>query len=343
MQGGDSMDQLSELYAELIEDRYDCVDRVVLNAYFSSGQYPAGFRTWWRKLYGSDQNLDTNHLMRRSGRFSRRLRAFAKERNIPVIDCAAQDHKFEISSEFLKTHAGQPGLFLVLVSRAPALVWEVQKTSLGTIANLARKAPMPFVNHYSFHIWDAEWGHVIIKMSGHAPFGAQFILNGHEYVAAQARRNRLAFQKEDNCLVEISDAAHFAKIADTWSEAATEGRWREVCDRWIYSTCLIFWLESGGAGPQWFPLRLLHLPNRIQPELTFPHGLSNGAGLSSADRPQSRSTQPASPQDHLRLPTSAAPKTEVAAHPTLGSHRRETYLGCNHLQSALRQVDLEDL
>ena len=239
------MDQLSELYEEFIEDRYDCVDRVVLNGYFYSGQYPAGFRTWWRKLYGSDENLDTNHLMRLSGRFSRRLRAFAKERNIPVIDCAAKDHKFAISAEFLKTHTGQLGLFLVLVSRAPAVVWEVQKTSLGTIANLARKAPMPFVNHYSFHIWDEEWGHIIIKMSGHPPFGAQIILNGHEYVAAQARRNQLAFEKEDNCFVEISDAAHFAKIADSLSEAATEGRLRQVCDRWIYSTCLIFGLNRG--------------------------------------------------------------------------------------------------
>src|SRR5260370_33986708 len=113
---GDVMDQLSELYEELLEDQYDCVDRVFLNAYFYSGQYPAGFRTWWRKLCGSDENLDTNHLMRLSGRFSRRVRAFAKERNIPVIDCGAKDHKFEISAEFLKTHTGQPGLFLILVS-----------------------------------------------------------------------------------------------------------------------------------------------------------------------------------------------------------------------------------
>ena len=43
------------------------------------------------------------------------------------------------------------------------------------------------VNHYSFHIIDPVWGHVTIKMSGHPPFGAQVILNGHEYVAVAAR------------------------------------------------------------------------------------------------------------------------------------------------------------
>jgi hypothetical protein len=235
------MDQLSQLYQELIEDQYDCVDRVVLNAYFYSGQYPAGFRTWWRALSGSDDDLDTNHLMRLAGRFSRRLRAFAKERGIPVINCSGKDEKFEISAEYLKNHDGQPGLFLILVSRASAVVWEVEKTPAGKIANLRRK--MPFVNHYSFHIWDAQWGHIIIKMSGHPPFGAQIILNGHEYVAVQARQNQLPCAKEGNCFVEISDATRFAQLADTLSEPATEGRLREVCDRWIYSTCLIFGLN----------------------------------------------------------------------------------------------------
>jgi hypothetical protein len=29
-------------------------------------------------------------------------------------------------------------------------------------------------------VLDPDWGHVTIKMSGHPPFGAQIILNGHE-------------------------------------------------------------------------------------------------------------------------------------------------------------------
>ena len=79
-----SDDQLSALYSDLLEGSYDCVDRVVLNAYFGMGQSGGGFRLWWRALYGSDDNLDDNHLMRMAGRFSRRLRAWAKENQIPV-------------------------------------------------------------------------------------------------------------------------------------------------------------------------------------------------------------------------------------------------------------------
>ena len=52
---------------------------------------------------------------------------------------------------------------------------------------------MPYVNHYSFHIWDREWGHVTIKVSSHPPFPAQVIFNGHEYVACQALRKKIGF------------------------------------------------------------------------------------------------------------------------------------------------------
>ena len=71
-------DGLSEIYQDLLSGSYDCVDRIVLNGYYRMGHDPAGFRLWWRRLTGSDETLDNNHLMRLAGRFSRRVRAYAK-------------------------------------------------------------------------------------------------------------------------------------------------------------------------------------------------------------------------------------------------------------------------
>ena len=236
-------DQLSDLYAECLKGHYDCVDRVVLNAYFGMGQTPGGFRVWWRELYGSDENLDDNHLMRMAGRFSRRLRAWAKANGISVIYCSPGEDKHKIAEQHLTTHEVKHGLFLVLVSKAPALVWEAQPTGTGKLGQLVPKDPWPYVNHYSFHIWDPDWGHVTIKMSGHPPFGAQVILNGHEYVAAQAQKAGVEFTKEENCFTSVSQAADLAKIADTLSQKETAGHLRQLCERWIYSTCLCFALD----------------------------------------------------------------------------------------------------
>ena len=230
-------DSLSARYEDLLSGSYDCVDRIVLNAYFRMGHDPGGFRLWWRALTGSDETLDNTHLMRMAGRFSRRVRAYAQANGIPMVDCRAGERKHKLAEEYLAKTKVTQGLFLILVGRAQAPVWDV-----GINHHLERKKP--YLNHYSFHILDPEWGHITIKISGHPPFPAQVILNGHEYVACQARKAGIRFTKEGNCFTHISDAAGLAKIADTLSGQRTIGRLSQACERWIYSTCLCFVLDS---------------------------------------------------------------------------------------------------
>ena len=230
-------DRLSTLYRDLLSGSYDCVDRIVLNAYFRMGHSPGGFRVWWRALTGSDETLENAYLMRMAGRFSRRVRGYAKAHGIPVIDCPAGQRKHDLAEEYLAKTTVTQGLFLVLVGRAQAPVWDVSAKH-----HIERKKPMPYVNHYSFHILDPDWGHLTIKISGHPPFPAQVMLNGHEYVACQARKAGLRFTKEGNCFTTISDAAGLAKIADTLSEPRAIGRLSQVCERWIYG-CLCFALD----------------------------------------------------------------------------------------------------
>jgi hypothetical protein len=237
-------DDFSARYGDLLTGSYDCVDRIVLNAYFPLGHNPGGFRTWWRQLHGgSDGDLDNTHLMRFAGRFARRLKAWANANGVPVIYCKAGERKHRIAEEYLATHQVGAGVFLVLAAKAPASVWEVRRSeSTGVIGNIAKKTA--YVNHYSFHIMDPAWGHVTIKMSGHPPFPAQVILNGHEHVAAVAKAARIGFTKEGNCFTQIADPQGLARVADALSQDAAIGRLGQVCDRWIYTACLCFGLDS---------------------------------------------------------------------------------------------------
>ncbi len=61
-------------------------------------------------------------------------------------------------------------------------------------------------------------------MSGHPPFGAQIILNGHEYVAVAAQGEGIGFLKEGNCFTGIADPQRLAQVADTLSQHAAIGR-----------------------------------------------------------------------------------------------------------------------
>ena len=237
------MDEFSEYYSDYLDGTYDCADRIVLNGYFRLGCSPGGFRTWWRSLQGCDENLDDTHLMRMAGRFSRRVHAYAKKHDIPIIHCKRGQRKHEIAKQYVPRDPDFVGVFLILVGRAPAPVWKVKRTKNGKILDIRRKKPYPYVNHYSFHIIDPDWGHVTIKLCGHPPFSAQIVMNGHEYVARRAKQEGVEFTKEGNCFTEIPDTARLAEIADTLCSPETIGRLVQMCERWIYSACLCFGLS----------------------------------------------------------------------------------------------------
>ncbi len=161
------------------------------NAFYPLGYQPGGLRVWWRRWHNdSDEGLDNTHLMRLAGRFARRVKAWGAANDVPVIFCKAGERKHRIAEQYLAEHEVGIGVFVVLVAKAPASVWKVKRSAAGRIVNIERRRE--YVNHYSFHIMDPVWGHVTIKMSGHPPFGAQVILNGHEYVSRQAESAGIA-------------------------------------------------------------------------------------------------------------------------------------------------------
>jgi uncharacterized protein YegP (UPF0339 family) len=232
-------DPFTQHYMQHLDGSYDCVDRIVINAYFILGQTGGGFRTWWRRLTGGDEQLDDTHLMRFAGRFSRRIRAWAPKNKIPLIYCKSGDRKHDIAQQYVPKDPLFQGVFCIFVNRAPASVMQVKHFDNGQI-HIRKKQPYPYVNHYSFHIMDAHWGHVTIRLCPHPPFNAQIILNGHEHVARQAAKKGIDFVKEGNCFTQVSNAAALARIADTMRAQSSVGRMVQVCRRWIYSACLCF-------------------------------------------------------------------------------------------------------
>lgn len=237
-------DAFSEYYAELLQGTYDCVDRIVLNAFFPFGQTGGGVRTWWRWLRGDDLTLDNAHLREMAGTFSRRLHAFCAKQRIPLIEAQARDRKHQLAQLHLPTDPKFCGLFLVIKSNAPAPIWEVKRNSAGQITEIRHRKSWPYVRHFYFHLIDREWGHVTIRICSYPPFGAQVILNGHERVERQARREQLAVVKDGNCFIEGSDFPAINRLAAKLNRTETIALLHQLCERWVYSTCLCFALPT---------------------------------------------------------------------------------------------------
>jgi hypothetical protein len=245
-------DDFSSRYAGLLTGSYDCMDRIVLKAVFPLGHSPGGFRHWWRSWHdGTDDTLDNTHLIRMASRFARRVKAWGQASDVPVRFCTAGERKHLIAEAYLAGHPlTRPGVFLVLAAKAPATVFRVSRSERGKIVNIEKKTE--HVYHYSFHLMDPEWGHVTIKISGHPPFPAQVILNGHDYVAIAAAKAGIGFIKEGNCFTDIADPQGLAQIAEAVPRQAAMGRLGQVIDRWIYSACLCFGLDLAEQGMSWF-------------------------------------------------------------------------------------------
>jgi hypothetical protein len=78
-------DELSAPYAHLLDGTYDCVDRIVLNAYHSLCYSAGGFRLWWRSLMGgSEEQLDSA----RSARLWQCSECFHPRQNVCGIQVA---------------------------------------------------------------------------------------------------------------------------------------------------------------------------------------------------------------------------------------------------------------
>jgi hypothetical protein len=103
-------------------------------------------------------------------------------------------------------------------------------------------------------------------MSGHPPFGAQVMLNGHEYVACQAQKAGIAFTKQDNCFTTVANAADLAKVADTLSEQRTAERLRKALRALDLYHLSLLCSRFGGAKAERFSLPIFGLPDGVQPQ-----------------------------------------------------------------------------
>src|ERR1700720_4150925 len=117
-------DGLSTLYRDLLGGSYDCVDRIVLNAYFRMGHDPGGFRVWWRALTGSDETLENAYLMRLAGRFSRRIRGYAKAHHFVARISSWAKSALRIDIYLRRTYSGRPS-FSIRLSDATAMATSV--------------------------------------------------------------------------------------------------------------------------------------------------------------------------------------------------------------------------
>ena len=112
---------------------------------------------------------------------------------------------------------------------------------------------------------------------------AQVMLNGHEFVTCQASQEKIDWQKEDHGFTESADAAGLARVADTLSPPGAIGRLSQVCERWQYTTCLVFGLDLEEQQRSGFRYQYSTYQVEYSRHLQFQVGQQNGRGVPGTD------------------------------------------------------------
>ena len=77
-------------------------------------------------------------------------------------------------------------------------------------------------------------------MCGYAPWGAQGMVNGHEWVERQARARKVRVAKEGNGFIEGTHYQAVDRLASALNGPDLGPGLAALCARWLYSACLCF-------------------------------------------------------------------------------------------------------
>jgi len=124
-------DDFSTYLTDLLSGTYDRVDRISLRGYYPMGQTSGGLLTWWNQLHPGVP-LTAEQLRRMAGDFGRRVNAYATKHAIPIHYCELGDKTKHARAEKLRPQDPNfQGVFLILVAKAPALVWQAKPNRHG--------------------------------------------------------------------------------------------------------------------------------------------------------------------------------------------------------------------
>jgi hypothetical protein len=134
-------------------------------------------------------------------------------------------------------------------------MWEVRRNGHRQITELRRTEEWPHVQHDCFQIIHPDCGPVVVRLCGYAPWGAQVIVNGYEWVEPQARARKVRVAKDGNCFIEGTNYRAVHRLATALSGPGAGPRLAALCMRWLYSACLCFALPLAEQQRIDFPYR----------------------------------------------------------------------------------------
>src|SRR6266699_3170454 len=171
----------------------ECIDRMYLNVYVPQLQYATGLVSYIHRQLGMPV-ASTAALAPVTEAFTKAMRAFAADRQIPWVDFARGQRKDDVAHEYLAGFTGTEGVLFIGRAQEKVPLFRTRKrrradgSSYPWIA-----AETGVVNQYDFYCVDEDFGPFFLKFCSYVSFNAKLCINGNEWAKRQAAKAGIGF------------------------------------------------------------------------------------------------------------------------------------------------------
>jgi hypothetical protein len=220
-----------EIFAKLFEGFlvfvYHCFDRIVIQGYLPLLTRPAHVVHFFRDVHGL-YPITPEVLAKRTKEYRGWVEGYARNHKIPVLKAEKGKSKEELVRPLLQRmeRRNQQGVCCIFTSMEMGSTFTSRMPQFPTDDpdyRIIRRVPSRFL-HYYFYVRDPVIGPLAMCVGTYLPFQTTYYLNGHHFIEIELRRRKIAFRKDDNAFLSVSDPQALQAVANSLSASIIEKR-----------------------------------------------------------------------------------------------------------------------
>src|SRR6266568_2171252 len=217
----------ADVLSEHVAFEVECIDRMYLNVYVPQLQYATGLVSYIHRQLGMPV-ASTAALAPVTEAFTKAMRAFAADRQIPWVDFARGQRKDDVAHEYLAGFTGTEGVLFIGRAQEKVPLFRTRKrrradgSSYPWIA-----AETGVVNQFYCYCVDEDFGPFFLKFCSYFPFNAKLCINGNEWAKRQAAKAGIGFTPLDNAFAAVDDVPALQAICHSLGPAQIDALLRK--------------------------------------------------------------------------------------------------------------------
>ena len=221
------MEIFAKLFERFLVFVYHCFDRIVIQGYLPLLTRPAHVVHFFRDVHGL-YPITPEVLAKRTKEYRGWVEGYARNHKVPMLKAEKGKSKEDCVRPLLQRmeRRNQHGLCCIFTSMEMGSTFHSRMPQFPTDDpdyRIIRRVPSRFL-HYYFYIRDPVIGPLAMCVGTYLPFQTTYYLNGHNFIEIELLRRQIAFRKDDNAFLSVSDPQALQAVADSLSASVIEKR-----------------------------------------------------------------------------------------------------------------------